>query len=304
MGLRILVTNDDGIEAEGIRTLAQCLANRGGAVFVVAPAQERSASGHSITLHRPIRMESRDLGPGIVARAVDGTPVDCVKLAVQAFMTDPPDLLISGINHGANLGRDVFYSGTVAAAIEGCFLGIPSVAVSLQTPADPGFAWAAAFVVWWLAYAFQKPPPGVLYNINLPRLDRALPERMVTVRLGRRLYRNALRRSADHQGGECFWLAGEATEEDEGPDTDVGTIQRGQVSVTPLRLEMTAQDLVSVPNPARPINPTEIASGLPSLETLSLGGGLLGQTPESEASPRRAKLGTAEVRSGKGPASG
>lgn len=302
--MRILVTNDDGIEAEGLQTLAQCLANRGGEIFVVAPEQERSASGHSITLHRPIRMEPRDLGPGIVAQSVDGTPVDCVKLAVQAFMTAPPDLLISGINHGANLGRDVFYSGTVSAAIEGCFLGIPSVAVSLQNPAGPGFSWAAAFVVWWLARAYQKPPPGVLYNINLPRLDRALPQQMITVPLGQRLYRNALRRSPDHAGGEYFWLAGEALEEDEGPNTDVGTIRRGQVSITPLRLEITAQDLVSVPNPARPIDQAGIASGLSSWGTLSLGGGLPGQTPRADSSPRRARPGAAEVRSGKGPSSG
>lgn len=243
--MRILVTNDDGIDAAGILALARALVSLG-EVMVAAPERERSASGHSITLHKPLHAFTRDLGPNVRAWAITGTPVDCVKLAVEALLRDPPDLVVSGINNGSNLGRDVFYSGTVSAAIEALFLGIPAIAISLASPDGPGFPWAAAFVKWWLQNGYEPPPAGVLYNLNLPRLVPRLPTEVRRVKLGKRQYQNEFHRRVDPRGHEYFWLAGSASDETEEPDTDVGAVARGYVTLTPLRLEITALDLVPI----------------------------------------------------------
>ncbi|MCL8208705.1 MAG: 5'/3'-nucleotidase SurE [Actinomycetia bacterium] len=251
--MRVLVTNDDGIEARGIHALADRLAEDF-AVTVAAPAREQSASGHSITLHRPVRVRPY-AWPGVRAFAVEGTPVDAVKLAVEALMPEPPDVVVSGINHGSNLGRDVFYSGTVAAAIEGFLLGVPAVAVSLEAPDGPGFDWGAAFVAWWLATRFSPPEPGTLWNINLPRVGPRVPTGMLTVPLGRREYVNTLSREPHPGGGESFRIAGQVAQYHGGPDTDVGAVAHGYVAVTPLQLDITAWERIPRPPVAVPIPP-------------------------------------------------
>ncbi|CAB1128741.1 5'-nucleotidase SurE [Candidatus Hydrogenisulfobacillus filiaventi] len=254
MPLSVLITNDDGADAEGIRTLAEELDRDARfRVMVVAPSEERSASGHAITMHRPLRAAEEHLPSGAPLWRIDGTPADCVKLALEVLMPQPPDLVISGINHGLNLGRDVFYSGTVSAAIEGMFSGIPSLAVSLEAPDPVGFRWTAAFLHWWvLSPQFIPPPREVLYNINVPDVRQGEPEAMVTVPLGRREYDNEFRRQVDARGQVYFWLEGRPRGEGDGrqapPDgtiaTDVTGIRAGLVTLTPLRLDVTAHDLI------------------------------------------------------------
>ncbi|MCY0880721.1 MAG: 5'/3'-nucleotidase SurE, partial [Firmicutes bacterium] len=206
--MKILLTNDDGIFAEGIHALYRSLASWT-SVYVVAPEQERSAMGHAITMHKPLHaketvFESEASGH---AWAVNGTPVDCTKLGIEALLPSRPDLLLSGINRGANLGRDVFYSGTVSAAMEGMFLGVPSIALSYDDGDEEGFAWVADFVSWWLQQpSFVMPPQQILYNINFPSLKKKTPGKMVAVRLGNRHYVNDFHRRLDPRGQEYFWL--------------------------------------------------------------------------------------------------
>jgi 5'-nucleotidase len=242
--LRILVTNDDGIEAEGLQQLAAELAEWAD-VIVAAPSAERSASGHSITLTRPVYAEPYRRGR-VSGWSVDGTPADCVKLAVEVLLEDRPDLVVSGINHGSNLGRDVFYSGTVSAAIEACFLGLCGVAVSQARPNPANLAWAAKFVRWWLETSFVLPPPGVIYNVNLPPFEdlSAAPRELVPAVLGRRVYRNQFRPETSPDGRPGWRLGGTPLVDDEEPRSDVAVVARGQAAITPLKLEITADDVL------------------------------------------------------------
>jgi 5'-nucleotidase len=242
--LRILLTNDDGIEAEGLQRLAAELAEWAD-VTVAAPSAERSASGHSITLTRPVYAEPYRRG-SVSGWSVDGTPADCVKLAVEVLLKDRPDLVLSGINHGSNLGRDVFYSGTVSAAIEACFLGLCGVAVSQARPDAFNLRWSARFVRWWLETGFTPPPPGVIYNVNLPpfRDMSTAPRELVPAVLGRRVYRNQFRPETDPEGRAGWRLGGTPLVDDEEPRSDVAVVARGQAAITPLQLEITAVDVL------------------------------------------------------------
>jgi 5'-nucleotidase len=246
--VRILLTNDDGIDAEGLNALAHRLADWAD-LSVVAPDAERSASGHSITLKQPLVAEPRRLHAVDQAWAIGGTPADCVKLALEVLLPQFPDLVISGINHGSNLGRDVFYSGTVSAAIEASFLGVPALAVSLTRPNSAGLAWGAGFVRWWLEHAFVFPPSGVIYNLNLPEYVGTPPTQLVPASLGRRVYRNQFRLETTVDGRRAWWLGGEPLVEDEAPDSDVAVVARGQIALTPIRLEVTADDVLHTMEP-------------------------------------------------------
>ncbi len=237
----VLVTNDDGIDAPGIRALAHAVRERGD-VVVVAPDGNRSASGHAITLTQRISVSARQVEPGIRGFAVGGTPVDAVKLALEQLLPGPPDLVLSGVNHGSNLGRDVFYSGTVSAAMEAAFMGTPAVAVSLAERGGAHMAAAAAFVAWWLDHAYRPLPPGVFYNVNLPPLGAAPPPALRITRLGERHYLNEFQRQPPSAGREWYMLAGSADETREAPDTDVVAVAAGFVSVTPLSIDLTARD--------------------------------------------------------------
>jgi len=235
---RILVTNDDGIFSEGIKVLARELSALG-EVTVVAPDREQSATGHSLTLHRPLRMRE------IEDRwyAVDGTPTDCVNLAAMWLMEkELPDLIVSGINFGLNLGDDVTYSGTVSAAFEGSLLGIPSVAFSQEVGKHFSFergARIAADIVGRLAGA--ELPEGLLLNVNLPAVET---QGVRWTRLGQRRYLQTVIEKTDPRGRKYYWIAGSPEWQDE-DGTDHAAISAGFVSITPLHLDLTDYEVLA-----------------------------------------------------------
>jgi 5'/3'-nucleotidase len=231
---RILVTNDDGIEAPGLAALAAALAPLG-RVIVVAPDRERSGAGHALTLMRPLRVRAR----GNDRHEVDGTPTDCVHLGVFHLTGgSPPDLIVSGINRGLNIGDDVTYSGTVAAALEGTLLHVPSIAVSTERddrPTDFGLAAALARDIAERVLA-EGLPPGVLLNVNVPR-EPAVGIRIT--RQGTRSYRAAIVERLDPSGRPYFWIASPDTTPAEEPDGDHAALKARFVSITPLHANMT-----------------------------------------------------------------
>ncbi|WP_324717797.1 5'/3'-nucleotidase SurE [Carboxydochorda subterranea] len=238
---RILLSNDDGIDSPGLAALAEALDSIG-QLRIVAPDRDRSATGHAITVRDALKVERRTLAGRWPAFAVSGTPADCVKLGVLELFPDPPDLVVSGINPGANLGIDVFYSGTVAAAAEGVLLGIAAVAISSITDKhaprfDPARQVAPVIVQWMLQKRAEG--QGVLLNVNVP--DRVAHPvaalRWTRIGLNRR-YRDAFEKPPDTDGH--FRLVGDADEGDrEDPTTDAGAVHRGYVSVTPMQFDLT-----------------------------------------------------------------
>ncbi len=245
----ILITNDDGIYAEGIQSLCQALLpvieDHGFEMLVVAPNHEQSAVGHAITMHRPLRAEKvRFLyNPRLEGWSVNGTPSDCVKLASEAILNVKPRLVISGINHGSNLGTDVLYSGTVSAAVEGTILGIPALAVSLTK--DDDFSYAANFIANFFPCIMQKGlPAGTLLNINIPGADNSPIKGVKATILGQRRYRNAFERRTDPRGRVYYWLAGELVEEKREEGTDVQAIRDGYVSITPVCFNLTNEEFL------------------------------------------------------------
>lgn len=240
--MRILISNDDGIEAEGINQLRVFLQDEH-ELFVVAPDRERSATGHKITMDRPLRVKER-FYPGSKTRgwAVDGTPADCVKLGLEALLPEPPDLVISGINNGPNLGTDVLYSGTVSAAIEGFINGVPAVAVSLASYEYHDFSDAGILIKELLAKFGQDITQNSLLNINVPACR---PRGIKVTRLGERRYINIFDKRTDPRGKVYFWMGGEPCDLDEGdPDTDVWVVREGYVSITPLHFDLTNHSLI------------------------------------------------------------
>lgn len=238
--MRILLTNDDGIHAEGIQVLSKSLAEVAD-VTVVAPSYERSASGHGITLHKPIRAEKVNFKhPNINGWSVVGTPADCVKLALEALMEKPPDLVVSGINRGANLGTDVLYSGTVSAAIEGMINGLPSVAVSLIDSTNFDFTFAASYTVKLCTLLKHKGfPPDTLLNVNIPNCGIHHINGVKITKLGVRRYINAVERRKDPRGREYFWLAGKPVNVTGDGNTDVDAIENNYVSISPIFFDLT-----------------------------------------------------------------
>lgn len=231
------MTNDDGIHAPGLRTLVRELVSLG-SVVVVAPDQERSGTGHGITVHTPLRVRTVDWGGGVLAFSLNGTPADCVKLGVDALVDGPCDLVISGVNRGPNLGTDVLYSGTVSGAVEGYLQGLPALAVSLDSFTSREEAYGpAARLARGLAQKLLEVRPPLLLNVNVPGKS---PSRGVQItRLGRRTYRNVFDRREDPRGRSYYWLAGEAVDLDLSPGTDARAVQDGYVSITPLRFDLT-----------------------------------------------------------------
>jgi 5'-nucleotidase len=231
---RILVTNDDGIFSEGIKLLAESLGALG-EVWVVAPDREQSATGHSLTLSRPLRMQKVEER----RYAVDGTPTDCVNLAVLSLLKDsPPDLVVSGINFGLNLGDDVTYSGTVSATFEGTLLGIPSVAFSQEVAEGFSFAPAAVFareLCRILLAGDLDLPRDLLLNVNVPA-GAILGVRFA--RLGRRVYKQSVIEKLDPRGRKYYWIAG-VPQWERASGTDYEAVVGGCISVTPLHLDLT-----------------------------------------------------------------
>jgi len=226
----LLVTNDDGVHARGLAALAGALGDLGD-VYVVAPEREQSACGHALTLHRPLRVERvRDRW-----FAVNGTPSDCVNLAVLGFLPEPPVLIASGVNHGANLGDDVTYSGTVSAAMEGTLLSVPSVAVSLVDGGD--FERAAAVARLVVARMLVEGlPPKTLLNVNVPA---GAPKGVRVTRLGHRVYTEKIVEQRDPRGRTHYWIGGGEPRWEALEGTDMGAVHDGFVSVTPLHLDLT-----------------------------------------------------------------
>lgn len=238
---RVLITNDDGVHAPGLRLLARLLHNLAREVWVVAPETEQSAASHSLTMRRPLyvrRLEERRF-------MVDGTPADCVLLAVhQVMKASPPDLVLSGINRGGNLGEDAIYSGTVAAAGEGALLGFRSVALSLLYTDLAAVHWAAA--ERWASVVLQRLagiawPKGVVINVNFPDVGADAVTGVEVTRQGRRKIGGSMLEGTDPRGEPYFWI-GAGRDEDRGrAGTDLEAVCRGAVSVTPLSLDLTHQ---------------------------------------------------------------
>jgi 5'-nucleotidase len=237
--MRILVTNDDGIMAPGVLALRRAMAEIGH-VDVVAPTTHQSAVGHSITLSDPIRAHRVDLGDGIVGQGVEGSPADCVKLAVLELLDEPPDLVASGVNLGANVGINVLYSGTVAAAIEGAFFGIPSVAVSIEDSDSPDFDGAARIarrlVDQWLA---RDGRGATLLNVNVPDLGPGAPKGVRVAGQSLKGWREGWQRRTDPRGRTYYWMVGDPEDEEQGADSDVAALAERYVTVTPLRFDLT-----------------------------------------------------------------
>jgi 5'-nucleotidase len=240
---RILVSNDDGFRSEGIRALATRLSDLG-EVYVVAPDRERSATGHAFTLHRPLRCE--EVEPRMFS--VDGTPADCVYLGILKICPEPPDLVISGINHGFNLGSDVFYSGTVAGAVEAALRDVPAIAISREwIPAAErtarSFVHAADFAHALVrAVLTEGLPRGTLLNVNVP--DNAKAGRYRWTRLGQRVYRDQVDERADLRGRRYFWIGGPPTGYGEVPGSDCEAVKELVTAVTPLGLDLTHSGLL------------------------------------------------------------
>jgi 5'-nucleotidase len=244
--MRFLCTNDDGILAHGLECLVRA-AEPLGDVTVVAPDREQSATSHSLTLHHPVRA---------VRRAerrfqVDGTPTDCVMLAVEALMPERPDFVLSGINHGQNMGEDVLYSGTVAAAMEGLSLGVPAIAISYaggDLRADVSrLDEQVSALSDLLRHLISLPqfPKDTLLNINLPPLSNGAVRGVRLTRLGRRVYSNSIMPMRDPWGRQIYWIGGGSLTWTGESDSDFQAIQDGYISVTPLHLDLTNRDVLA-----------------------------------------------------------
>ncbi|MHC1479323.1 5'/3'-nucleotidase SurE [Frateuria aurantia] len=235
--MRVLVSNDDGVDAEGIHVLAQRLAAVG-EVTVVAPDRDRSGASNSLTLDVPIRVSTMPNG----YHRVVGTPTDCVHLALAGLLQDEPDIVVSGINNSANLGDDVIYSGTVSAAMEGRFLGLPAIAVSLVSRDHRGehFDSAATAVVSLMRKLLVDPlPADTILNVNVPDLPWDEIQGFEVTRLGRRHRSAPCIPSADPRGKTIWWIGPSGEVDDAGPGTDFDAVRRGYVSITPIHVDLT-----------------------------------------------------------------
>ena len=266
--MRVLLTNDDGIAAEGLQTLRRALLQVPGIeLAVIAPDTNRSATARSITTRQPLWVEEIDFGDGTVGYATDGTPVDCVRLGALGLVEGfAAELIVSGINHGANLGDDITYSGTVAAALEGIVLGIPGVAVSQQSRAremdfrlgrEFDFDAAARFTARLVGELEEVPlPQGTLLNVNAPGRD---PAGVELTSLGKRIYRDRLRlQDEDTDGRRLFHIYGGDISYEEEDGTDLAAVAAGRIAVTPIHFDLTDRaglDALSVYDLARLVEP-------------------------------------------------
>ena len=236
--MRILISNDDGVTAPGLAALHAALADYAECV-VVAPDQDKSGASSSLTLDRPLHPQT--LANGFIS--VNGTPTDCVHLAINSLLADEPDLVVSGINLGANLGDDVLYSGTVAAALEGRFLGRTAFAFSLASRQVDNLATAAYFARKLVeAHGTLVLPPRTVLNVNIPNLPLDHIRGIQLTRLGHRARAAAPLKVVDPRGREGFWIAAAGDAEDGGPGTDFHAVMQGYVSITPLQLDRTFND--------------------------------------------------------------
>ena len=245
--MRILVTNDDGVQSDGLFALVSAL-REVGSVTIVAPERQQSATGHAITLHKPLRLSEVTLRDGSPAFASNGTPSDCAALGILEAMGGDVDLVVSGINHGPNLGWDVHYSGTVSAAIEAAMVGHPSVAVSVASW-DKNIHWGpvAQFAAQVAKRLHHQPlPPHTILNINAPNLPQLELKGVAVTTQGRRQYVDRLEKRLDPVGRPYYWLGGSLAEEAAGAEagSDVRAVADGKISLTPIHLDLTAYSLL------------------------------------------------------------
>ena len=253
MNMHILLSNDDGYLAEGLIALAEALRAHA-EITVVAPDRNRSAASNSLTLEMPLRAHTMDNG----FIKVDGTPTDCVHLAITGLLDHEPDMIFAGLNHGANLGDDVLYSGTVAAATEGRFLGLPAVAISLAGTNPSHFETAAHVAVVILKQLLNNPlPKDTILNVNVPDVAINALKGYQATRLGQRHRSEAIIKSEDPRGRSIYWVGPPGAEQDAGLGTDFYAINEGYVSVTPLQIDLTWYDRIEA-----------LAAWLPTKETL------------------------------------
>lgn len=237
--LRILVSNDDGIDAPGIYALVQEL-RKIGEVMVVAPDKQRSAVGHAITMNYPLRVSKFSKNNEFFGYAVEGTPADCVKLAIRSLCEVKPDILVSGINHGSNTAINIIYSGTVSAATEGTILGIPSIAVSLATWDEPDFAYAAKFSGKLTKFvAARGLPAATLLNVNVPSIREKDIRGVMVTRQGKTRWDDTFELRIDPNNKEYYWLAGKLDIIDNSADTDEIAVTNKYVSITPIHYDLT-----------------------------------------------------------------
>ncbi len=238
---RILLTNDDGVHAPGLLALKQALADIG-EVHVLAPDHNWSAAGHTKTMHKPLRVFQDRLADGTPVLVTTGTPSDCVGLALLGVIPERPDLVVSGINDGPNLGADITYSGTVAGAMEAVINGIPAIAVSQDWGEERDWKLAAELAARLALQVLERGlPPKTLLNLNVPALPRDRLRGVRVTRLGRRVYRDVLIKRLDPRGQPYYWIGGEPPTGVPDPEahTDVGALAQGYASVTPLNIDMT-----------------------------------------------------------------
>ena len=238
--MHILLSNDDGYSAQGLKTLARALEPLAD-ITVVAPEQNRSGASNSLTLEFPLRVSQAENG----FWKVSGTPTDCVHLAVTGLLDKEPDMVFSGINHGSNLGDDVLYSGTVAAATEGRFLGLPAVAMSLAAPNPLHFETAGRVAVSIFNRIRRHPlPPDTILNVNVPDVPWEDLKGFKSCRLGQRHKAEPVIRAQDPRGRDVFWIGPAGPEQDAGPGTDFHAIRNGFISITPLQIDLTRYDSI------------------------------------------------------------
>ncbi len=250
--MHILLSNDDGYSAQGLIALADALRPLAD-LTVIAPERNRSGASNSLTLDRPLSVQRTDNG----FIKVDGTPTDCVHLAITGMMEEEPDMVFAGINHGANLGDDVIYSGTVAAATEGRFLGLPAIAISLASHHPQHFATAGQVAVILLRQILAHPlPTDTILNINVPDLPFDALKGFQATRLGQRHKAEPAIKTTDPRGREIYWVGAAGPEQDAGPGTDFHAIRHHHVSVTPLRIDLTRYDALDT-----------LAAWLPGVDT-------------------------------------
>ena len=244
MAKRFLLTNDDGIYARGLLALYQEL-SRDAECLIVAPEVEQSAVGHAITIARPLMVRKAVKNGSFLGYAVLGTPADCVKIGLGELAGGPIDLVVSGINRGANVGINVLYSGTVSAATEAAILGVPSLAISLDTHKEADFSAAARFARKMAAFILDHPLPNVALNVNVPAVPEEEIRGVVVVKQGRARLMENFDKRVDPRDHTYYWLAGETEiPSQEQDDTDASALKRGMITITPIHYDLTRHDLL------------------------------------------------------------
>ncbi|MBQ2644208.1 5'/3'-nucleotidase SurE [bacterium] len=247
--MKILISNDDGIHADGIAALSKELCKKH-EVYIVAPDRERSAAGHSLTLHTPLRVEEIEPRYGSKRSwTTNGTPGDCVKIAINAILDDneKPDIVITGINHGPNLGSDILYSGTVSCAMEGAVMGYPSLAVSLCSMGYDlhSFDYTAKFVSKFLPKIKEiKFPKRTILNINVPGVAEEDINGIAITTLGTRMFTDEYEKRVDPRGKAYYWMAGELIKESKNDKTDINAVRWNKISITPITFDMTHKSII------------------------------------------------------------